>query len=630
MVENNKKRAGSVGKSFFLYTLFVFIIVYISYVLNTIPSTSIKLTHASFHISDVGVPADLRIDGEDEKSIAVMLPDMNTASMLKVREGWYSIPIPDSLPLSFGDKLSIYVPILSTNIEVFINEHWLGNGGRINHSASKNTHHPLMFNMNSKQLYEQNNKLFIHIKGGIPEWTYLGEIYIGNEDVISPVFHKQEILKVDVIIAVTVGLFITGILTFIFGVLRREETYYFWYSGAEILWAIHDLKLFIKEPMVNAPLWETISILAIGWSFLGFVFFIHRYVGEYNKKWDKRLLQIGCVLSAPFIYQNIDWLTFYGYKVWLVFILMSGGYLFYYMFTMFKKTKDKNVLLMLMTGGVMLSFGVHDLLAVNAIIPPSSPYLLHFSAILIIFVITSMLLRRFVESLRIVENYNDELRGEVSRKEKQLHLEYMKIQKLQEEQVINKERERIMRDIHDGMGGQLVVTMASIDNPETTRKEIKNNVQIAIQDLRMVIDSFDAGYQDIAMILGMVRGRLEPLLKKSNIELIWKVDDSPEGMEKFGPQRTLHTMRIIQEAVTNVIKHSHATRITVTAYTPKKSISSCSYSIIVEDNGSGFQKPMGLGKGVGNMKTRANEMGAKLVIDSTIEKGTAVKLLFSY
>lgn len=627
MPNNEAPEVNSIKSYLFFYGFFVAVIVYASYFLNDIPYSSTKLTDATFVVSNVSTPDALLEILAGSQSLAVNLPDVKTASRLNVREGWYIVPIPTDFKRDSGEKISLYVPTLSTNIEVYINNYWLGNGGRIDNSSSKNAHHPLKFNLSKSQLNQDSNKLFIRIKGGIPEWTYLGELYLGDEDLIEPVFQRQQFLKVDVIIAVTIGLFITSVLTFLFGVMRRQETYYFWYSAAEILWAIHDLKLFVKEPLFNGAMWETISILAIGWSFLGFVFFIHRYVGVYSKKIDQIVFKAGCVLSIPFVFQDIDWLTFYGYKIWLVFILMTGGYLFFFMVTTFIKMRDKNILLMMITGFIMLAFGAHDLLAVNALISPSSPYLLHFSAILIIFVITSMLLRRFIDSLKIVENYNVELQEQLSKREQQLAHEYTKIQKLQEEQAVNKERERIMRDIHDGIGGQLIATSAIVENPAVTKQEIKENIQVAIQDLRMVIDSLDGGSQDITTILGTVRMRLAGLLKQSDIELIWKVGDLPE-MEKFGPQKTLHTMRIIQEAVTNVIKHSEASTITLLAYTKNCDTGEAQCSVVIEDNGCGFTEQASYGKGMNNMKARAMKIGAVLEINSELNKGAAVKLIF--
>jgi signal transduction histidine kinase len=393
-----------------------------------------------------------------------------------------------------------------------------------------------------------------------------------------------------------------------------------------MLWATHDLKLFIKEVPFSSTMWETITILAIGWSILCFVFFIHRYINQYNKKIDQLILLFGCIFTLPFLYQDIDWLAFYGYKIWLLFVMASGIYISVFLLRHFIKTKDKNTLLMIMTGLIMLIFGMHDLLAVNAIIPPSSPYLLYFSALLIILVITSLLFRRFIESLNIVEHYNEELQQQVHLKEEQLKAEYKKIQQLQKKQILNEERERIMRDIHDGIGGQLVTTLAAIESPDMTMQGVKKNLKLALQDLRMVIDSLDGDSQDITTILGALRMRLADLLEKANIELVWKVEDLPM-LEEFGPENSLNIMRIIQEAITNVIKHSGATKLTISTYSVEKNEKSLAI-VEVADNGHGMAESISSGRGLGNMRRRAQRMGASLDISSNDKGGTVVLMVF--
>jgi len=608
----------------FVYLFFILAVIYISYSLNETPPQHTEISQGIFIVSNASIPSAIK---EGEK-VSISLPDMHTAKKMDIREGWYILPVPDVLLPSLKDKLALYVPKLSTNIEVYINHQWLGNGGRIGETASKNTHHPLVFYLDKKQLKEKENTLFIHIKGGLPIWTYLSKVYLSNEEIIRPIYEKQEILKVTLIIVVTIGLVLTSLFTLLFWFLRKEDTYYFWYFLAEILWATHDLKLFIKKVPFSNTLWETITILAIGWSILSFIFFIHRYLLHYNKKIDRLIFLLGCLFSLPFLYQDIGWITFYGYKAWLLFVVVSGCYVFLFMLANFKKTKDQTVLLMLMTGGIIFSFGMHDLLTVNGLISPSSPYLLYFSAILIILVISSLLVRRFIDSLKIVENYNEELRSQVTKKEQQLALEYKKTQKLQEQQILNEERERIMRDIHDGIGGQLVTTLAAIDSPDMTKEGVKENLKLALQDLRLVIDSLDGDSQDITTILGTLRMRLGDLLEQANIELIWKVQGLPL-LEEFGPEKALNIMRIIQEAITNVVKHSGATTLTISTYEEEKEGER--YSVVeVADNGCGVSKNRIKGRGVTNMKRRARNIKANFEITSPKMRGGIVKLFFRY
>ncbi len=183
-----------------------------------------------------------------------------------------------------------------------------------------------------------------------------------------------------------------------------------------------------------------------------------------------------------------------------------------------------------------------------------------------------------------------------------------------------------MRDIHDGIGGQLVTTLAAIESPDMTMKGVKKNLKLALQDLRMVIDSLDGDSQDITTILGALRMRLGDLLEKANIELVWKVRDLPM-LEEFGPENSLNIMRIIQEAITNVIKHSGATRLIISTYSMEKKGKVLAIVEVI-DNGCGINEIIFSGRGMGNMKRRAQRMGASLNINSNNKCGTVVLMVF--
>jgi len=606
------------------YFAFIVIAVFASYYLNVLPPPNSALDSASYIASTVNHPSEL----PKNRGKWVSLPDMQTAKQLDRTEGWYKLPIADVEGLVDNKSLGLYVPTLNSNIEVFLNDRWLGNGGRMQEPVDRNFNNPLIFNFSHLDLAKENNAFYIHIKGLLPRWTYLSEVYAAPQSVLRPVYEKQKLLRVNLIIFTTIALVFTSLFTAFLWLLRRQrsESYYLWYSVAEMLWAIHDANLFIKRVPFPDTIWESLVTLTIGWSILCFMLFIHRYTGQFNARTDRWILRAGVVLSLPFAYQELEWVVFYGYQVWLFFILGVGAYGGVFMLRHYMKTKDKNVLFMLLACLVMIAFGVHDLLATQAILPPSSPYIMSISALLIILVISSLLIRRFVASLDIVEDYNESLKRQVLEKSEQLQQEYQKGQQLRKQQILSLERERIMRDIHDGIGGQLITTLAVLDNSDTTMLQVKESLQIALQDLRMVIDSLDGDSQEITVILGTLRMRLGGLLEQANIELIWCVDDLPM-LAEFGPEKSLNTMRIIQEAIANVIKHSGATKLAISAY-PELIDDTRAAVITIEDNGYGIFGPRQNGRGMVNMKGRAQKIGADLSIIATAAQGTQVKLTF--
>lgn len=616
----------NIGIWFAQYITFILIAVFIVYYLKPeIPQTFL-LKDGYYYQETVGSPKDLL---KKAKQI-ISLPDLNTAKEQDRKEGWYEIPIKNTARLSSEKRLSIYIPSLNQNAEIFLNEFWLGNGGHMNDPVDRNHANPLIFNLSNEVLKSNDNRLYIHLKGVLPEWTHLGTVYFGPEKTLRQAYKKQLLTSVYLVVLSTFALVFTSLITALLWFLRRNkegESYYLWYSLGALLWSFHNTKLIVNHVPISDSFWESLMTLAIGWSVICFVFFNHRYTSSYNKKIDRCILWAAIALTVPFAYQDLEWVVFYGYKIWIVFVLFSGLYVAGFLLNHFLKTKDSNILKMLLAGMVMIAFGVHDWLLVIGVLPSNAPRIMPISALITIAVISSFLMRRFVASLEDVETYNRKLELQVAKKEDQLTLEFKKTQKLQKAQTLYDERERIMRDIHDGMGGQLITTLVALENPDITIPQIKENISTALRDLRMVIDSLDSDDQDLTVILATLRMRVETLLTQAKIRLIWKVEDLPD-LGEFGPEKALHTMRIVQEAITNVIKHSGASELTISAY-PESVGDQQVAVILVADNGCGMLESVSTdGRGMSNMTNRASKIGATFRTSSREKGGTVIRLVF--
>jgi signal transduction histidine kinase len=189
------------------------------------------------------------------------------------------------------------------------------------------------------------------------------------------------------------------------------------------------------------------------------------------------------------------------------------------------------------------------------------------------------------------------------------------------------ERERLTREMHDGLGGQLVSVLSMIERGHTTPSEVSEALRRAIDDLRIVIDSLDPDATDLPTSLGQLRARLEPLLRRNGIDLRWRVDDIP-GLETFPPEAVLSLLRIIQEAVTNTLRHANADsvelKITPSGIEPRV------LHICVRDDGRGLPgKIHSGGHGISNMKSRAEELGAVLRFQGT-SSGTQIDLTIPF
>jgi len=190
------------------------------------------------------------------------------------------------------------------------------------------------------------------------------------------------------------------------------------------------------------------------------------------------------------------------------------------------------------------------------------------------------------------------------------------------------ERDRLTRELHDGLGGQLVSILSMVERGLAVPSEVAEALRRAIDDIRIAIDSLDPHSTDLATSLGKLRARLEPLLRRNGIRLSWDVEEVP-GLDEFSPEATLHLLRIIQEAVTNTLRHADAKNVEIRIAASSDPLRK-RLVVTVGDDGCGWVRgtPSG-GRGLRNMRSRAKELGAELRIDGA-NSGMRVELTIPF
>ena len=97
------------------------------------------------------------------------------------------------------------------------------------------------------------------------------------------------------------------------------------------------------------------------------------------------------------------------------------------------------------------------------------------------------------------------------------------------------------------------------------------------------------------------------------------------AVKALSTEQSLHLIRVIQEAVSNCIKHGHAKEARVSLKMLKRGV-----RLSVRDNGRGFNQDdvKGIGHGLGNMAARAQKIGGRFAVLSKVNEGTSIVLDF--
>ena len=195
------------------------------------------------------------------------------------------------------------------------------------------------------------------------------------------------------------------------------------------------------------------------------------------------------------------------------------------------------------------------------------------------------------------------------------------------------ERERIAREMHDSLAQVLGVThlrLRALDD----RDDVSGNAEIAVE-LTQLADICEEAYQDVReAILGLrdsskterglqdnLRAYLTKYTQQCKIET--SLDSRLDHRLSLSPRCEVHLIRVIQEALTNVRKHSGATSVTV-----RVSESDSETTFVVEDDGLGFDQGGSSGDrdgyGLFTMRERMALLNGSLAVESAPGHGTRV------
>jgi signal transduction histidine kinase len=276
---------------------------------------------------------------------------------------------------------------------------------------------------------------------------------------------------------------------------------------------------------------------------------------------------------------------------------------------------------------VAIAAAVYDYGVAQGWLPEATMLALHWAGPLLLAALATPVVDRFVRVLREAEGARGDLESRVREREQMLKRNYERLREGERLQATAAERQRIMQDMHDGLGTQLVSSLLLVERGALTQAQVAQVLRESIDDMRLAIDALAQGNSDLLAALGNLRYRMEPRFRAAGIELIWDARDMPEELN-INPDHVLPMLRIVQESLTNALKHSNARAVSVALQVTQAGDEAPLLNIRVTDNGKGIAGERVGGRGLLNMRSRANRIGGTLTLESVPGSGTRVR--FSY
>ena len=529
---------------------------------------------------------------------------------------WYRIRLPNhvkEIPL-----VGIFIPALEMTPALYLNGNFVAGDKTLDDPLPRHWNRPTYLSLPKEALQNDSNHVDIRLAAN-GQWGRLGKIYIGPHEILSKDYQGLFTLRVTLAQFIQIFCALMGSSIFILFCMRRETIFLafsiFAFSWSSLNYLVTTVHFEVANRILDWAIYSSAGLLLASYSV-----FTLRLLEVRWPTWEKWLSTVAAlgiiILYLTSRYEDVRVFNDMGSTLWMGALTLLSIVPFWKVMQSIISEFSWQSFALLLSYTIGFIFAAWDWSVVSGLGYRHTGLFLHYAAIPILLSYGIMLSRRFTSALDQRDELNADLEGRVQLKSDELEQAYLDNKKLRESTIVAEERERIMRDMHDGVGGHLISALSQLKTNHAKQDTAANDVEAALTDLRLMIDSSDPIDGNIVVALGLFRNRMTPRFEQAGIELDWQVEDLPL-IEDLGPERLLHFYRILQECFTNAIKHSQATTLTVKTFDSKIIQAQECFGVIVSDNGIGISGDVKYGRGLTNMAYRAEHAHFKLIVKAS-------------
>ncbi|MDQ7954884.1 MAG: 7TM diverse intracellular signaling domain-containing protein [Pseudomonadota bacterium] len=491
---------------------------------------------------------------------------------------------------------------------------------------SRAWHTPLYRRLVPPLLQPGENTVLVRVSGMAAYQGGLSAVTVGDPGRVHARYRVEHLVRQDLQL---VGVTVASVIALFFGALwamRPREKAYGWFSLMTFFWLLFEYNHVATEtwPLPSTDAWQAANTSAL-LAFAGcFVLFVLRYR-------HRRLPRAELALFAVIALGCIDLWTVdrthmaLRRDLWtgVAALVVIGAALLSIVANLLSASHPQRALVPILL--LIVGVTVRDLLVFLQVVD-STIYYSGIASHALLVGVALLLARRFNHALEHTETFNARLLAQVEGAKAQLRDSLEREHALKLLHARAHERVNLASDLHDGLGGMLVGSIATLEHAAAPvpQAQMLAMLKSLRDDLRLIIDATgqQTGLQVLGEVIAPLRHRITELFEASGIHCRWHLS----GVDDLTLDASLNigVLRFLQEALTNALKHSGARQVDVYIQRTRTHL-----RLDVRDDGRGFQEAaLGAhaGNGLRNMRTRAERLGAQVQWQS--EPGrTTVSLL---
>jgi signal transduction histidine kinase len=544
---------------------------------------------------------------------------------------WYRIDVPSSAAAATPGELFLYLPRWQTigNLAVYAD-------GRLIHRTRgslvwNSFNRPLWIALTSSAQEAPPRTLMVRMASQAGVGGALSTAWIDSAENILWRYRVREWIQSDLITVTSASFLVIGLFSLAVWFTRRKEAIYGLFFAASVANALRSAHYTIadKPPPLPDDWFGWITVNSLGWSMVWVFSFMSGVHRKRMPTLESLIIMIVVLISLatlpiPLLMPHVNTVLPAVYIVvtsLTAIVAVSGVWASW-------KSGSREGLVLSLWFTLTIPASIHDILLQNYRIDIEHIYSAPYIVIGVFAIFMAIVWRRYTGAIHEVETVNARLEARLASRERDLTASHNKLRELERQRTLSTERQRMMQDMHDGIGSSLMSALRMVQKGRLSDADIAQVLKECIDDLKLSIDSLEPAQADLLGLLGMLRFRLAPRLQGAGIKLTWSVRDIPP-LEWLDPPSALHILRIVQEILTNIIKHGEATAIDISTSDDAQGV-----TVTVRDNGLAFV-PAQDGtastgaKGLANVRSRALALGAQCAW-TTSEGGNEFRLSLTF
>lgn len=517
----------------------------------------VTITAAEFIKSDEAAPP------RNAQWVPRVLPDnWRTTNPGQSGYGWYRATF--FVPQAPADSWAAYLPTVGTTYQLYVNGINVGTSGGMTGAIERSMGVPRLDAVAPQLVQPGSNELYLRLRVAPNLRGGLGAITLGPRAALEPLYNYDYFARVTMPRSLNIALIFTGLLVLMLWLRRPQASIYGYLAALSIVWSLRNFHYTVSLPYVPSNVWEAFVLGSLGIVVVLLWLFILRFTGA---SWPRveRVVKWSCAVSVLML-PVLDPLIVSTIRVpWYVLCALLGAWSIAILIRFGLKPENRRrtgVWVILGAEVLALALGLADLAVTAQLLPFGPAARMAYGAPILLFALVYALADGYFHTYDEVRSFNADLERRVGERALELQRTHERVRALERVTTLADERERMMRDMHDGIGSQLITTLDAVERGGHGPNDVVAMLRGCIDDLRLMIDSLEPGEESLQVALANLRYRLEPRLAEAGLSLDWQVH---KGIGLSSPGSVLQVLRIGQEGITNALKHAGATQLRVCA-----------------------------------------------------------------